>query len=76
MFPIGWRVVLLFLFLVLSLAESSSRPWSMWPSNFGAEQTFLYSWTIFTASICVLVALFLSTYLIFEHLAAYNQPEV
>ncbi|KAI3685513.1 hypothetical protein L6452_34761 [Arctium lappa] len=75
MFPIGWRVVLLFLFLVLSLAESSSRPWSMWPSNLGAEQTFLYSWTIFSASICVLVALFLSTYLIFEHLAAYNQPE-
>ncbi|KVH98626.1 Organic solute transporter Ost-alpha [Cynara cardunculus var. scolymus] len=75
MFPIGWRVVLLFLFLVLSLAESSSRPWSTWPSNLGAEQTFLYSWTIFSASICVLVALFLSTYLIFEHLAAYNQPE-
>ncbi|XP_024972420.1 protein LAZ1 homolog 1-like isoform X2 [Cynara cardunculus var. scolymus] len=52
MFPIGWRVVLLFLFLVLSLAESSSRPWSTWPSNLGAEQTFLYSWTIFSASIC------------------------
>ncbi|XP_071717613.1 protein LAZ1 homolog 1 [Rutidosis leptorrhynchoides] len=49
--------------------------WSMWSSIVGGQQSSLYSWTIFSASICVLVALFLSTYLIFEHLAAYNQPE-
>ncbi|XP_027339272.1 protein LAZ1 homolog 1 isoform X2 [Abrus precatorius] len=33
------------------------------------------SWTVFSSSIFVLVALILSMYLIFEHLAAYNQPE-
>lgn len=75
MFLIEWRVVLLFLSLILTLAESSSTPWSMWSTNLGAEQTLLYRFTIFSASSCVLVALFLSTYLIFEHLAAYNQPE-
>lgn len=68
----GWRIAFLFLSLVLTLAESSSRPWS---SNLDGPQSSLYSCTIFSASICVLVALFLSTYLIFEHLAAYNQPE-
>ncbi|KAL4559123.1 hypothetical protein LXL04_031257 [Taraxacum kok-saghyz] len=72
---IEWRVVLLFLSSILTLAESSSTPWSMWSNNFSAEQTLLYRCTIFSASFCVLVALFLSTYLIFEHLAAYNQPE-
>ncbi|PWA97327.1 transmembrane protein [Artemisia annua] len=75
MFLVGWRVALLALSLVLTLAESSSRPWSVWSSNVSASQSSLYSWTVFSASICVLVALFLSTYLIFEHLAAYNQPE-
>ncbi|GJR79809.1 LAZ1 homolog 1-like protein isoform X1 [Tanacetum coccineum] len=75
MLLVGWRATLLSLSLVLTLAESSSRPWSLWSSNVGASQSSLYSWTVFSASICVLVALFLSTYLIFEHLAAYNQPE-
>ncbi|KAK6939993.1 Organic solute transporter subunit alpha/Transmembrane protein 184 [Dillenia turbinata] len=47
----------------------------MWLANLGAETTSLYSWSISSASIFVLVALVLSMYLIFEHLAAYNQPE-
>ncbi|KAE9445387.1 hypothetical protein C3L33_22715, partial [Rhododendron williamsianum] len=47
----------------------------MWLINLGSEPTLLYSWTICSASIFVFVALVLSMYLIFEHLAAYNQPE-
>ncbi|GAU47845.1 hypothetical protein TSUD_404220 [Trifolium subterraneum] len=62
----------MFLFMV---AESTSRSGSMWPNNVGVESTGTVSWTVFSASIFVLVALVLSMYLIFEHLAAYNQPE-
>ncbi|GJT02809.1 protein LAZ1 homolog 1 [Tanacetum coccineum] len=72
----GWRGVLFSLFSTLTLAECSSRSLSMLSVNhLGADHTFLYNWTIFSAGFCVLVALVLSTYLIFEHLAAYNQPE-
>ncbi|XP_058219846.1 protein LAZ1 homolog 1 isoform X4 [Rhododendron vialii] len=52
-----------------------SRSMDMWLINLGSEPTLLYSWTICSASIFVFVALVLSMYLIFEHLAAYNQPE-
>ncbi|KAK9049394.1 hypothetical protein SSX86_031636 [Deinandra increscens subsp. villosa] len=72
---VRWRVAFLFLSIILTLVESSSGPWSILSSKLGAEQSYLFTWTIFSASFCVLVALFLSTYLIFEHLAAYNQPE-
>ena len=48
----------------------------MWSLNLGAESAIVYSWPIYSASIFVAVALLLSMYLIFEHLAAYNQPEV
>lgn len=71
----GWRGVLFSLFFVLTLAESSGRSGLMWSINLGAGQTFVYSWTICSASMFVLVALVLSMYLMFEHLAAYNQPE-
>lgn len=47
----------------------------MWSINLGSGLTIVYSWTICSASIFVLVALVLSMYLTFEHLAAYNQPE-
>ncbi|KAH7568008.1 hypothetical protein JRO89_XS07G0213300 [Xanthoceras sorbifolium] len=40
-----------------------------------SESAIAFSWPIFSASIFVFVALVLSMYLIFEHLAAYNQPE-
>lgn len=48
----------------------------MWSVNLGADSAVAFSWPVFSASIFVLVALVLSMYLIFEHLAAYNQPEV
>ncbi|KAG2665686.1 hypothetical protein I3760_15G020500 [Carya illinoinensis] len=47
----------------------------MWLLHLGAEFAIFSSWPIFSASIFVAVAVVLSMYLIFEHLAAYNQPE-
>ncbi|KAK3043803.1 hypothetical protein RJ639_000502 [Escallonia herrerae] len=69
------RGVLLCLFSIITLVESSGRSAQMWSFNLGAGPNIVYSWTICSASIFVLVALVLSMYLIFEHLAAYNQPE-
>ncbi|CAB4319686.1 unnamed protein product [Prunus armeniaca] len=57
------------------MVEASSRLGEMWSLNLGAESAAAFSWPILSASIFVLVALLLSMYLIFEHLAAYNQPE-
>ena len=48
----------------------------MWLLDLDAKSPSVYSWAISSASIFVLVALVLSMYLIVEHLAAYNQPEV
>lgn len=55
--------------------NESSNPFSEIWSLSGAETASAFSWTIFSAGIFVFVALVLSMYLIFEHLAAYNQPE-
>ncbi|RVW85019.1 Protein LAZ1-like 1 [Vitis vinifera] len=71
----GWRGSLYFLFFLLTLVESSSRPGTMWLLDLDAKSPSVYSWAISSASIFVLVALVLSMYLIVEHLAAYNQPE-
>lgn len=56
--------------------ESTVKSGNMWLLTLGVESTGTFSWVIFSASIFVLVALVLSMYLIFEHLSAYNQPEV
>lgn len=74
----GWRGILYVLFFLLTVVESSSRSFKIWLPTVGAESDSVvaYSWPVFTASLFVLVALILSTYLIIEHLAAYNQPEV
>ena len=72
----GWKEISLSLFFLLLLAESSGGSAEMRLINLGAGQSLLYSWTISSASVFVLVALVLSMYLIFEHLSAYNQPEV
>ncbi|KAG2663198.1 hypothetical protein I3760_16G016700 [Carya illinoinensis] len=71
----GWRGVFYSLFFLLKLVESSGGSGKMWLLNLGAESTIFSSWSIFSASIFVAVAVVLSMYLIFEHLAAYNQPE-
>ncbi|GER38764.1 hypothetical protein STAS_15286 [Striga asiatica] len=44
-------------------------------ADLNAGTSSLYSWAVTSAAIFVMVALLLSMYLIFEHLAAYNQPE-
>ncbi|KAK7385049.1 hypothetical protein VNO78_30756 [Psophocarpus tetragonolobus] len=62
----------LFLFIPV---ESTGRAGNLWFQNLGVESTGTMSLTVFSASIFVLVALVLSMYLVFEHLAAYNQPE-
>nr|XP_043607168.1 protein LAZ1 homolog 1 [Erigeron canadensis] len=72
---IGWREVLVCLFCTVTLAESTSRTLSVSLVGIGGDRSLLYVWTIFSAGFCVLVALVLSMYLIFEHLSAYNQPE-
>ena len=72
----GWRGVFYSLFFLLNLVESSTRSGKMWSLNLHAESAIAFSWPIYSASIFVAVAVLLSMYLIFEHLAAYNQPEV
>lgn len=64
------------LFFLLTLVESSVGSGKMWLPNLGVESAIFFSWPILSASIFVAVAFVLSMYLIFEHLAAYNQPEV
>lgn len=71
----GWRGVFYFSFFILSVVESSARSQKIWPMELGGKTTSVYSWSIFSSSIFVFVALIMSTYLIFEHLSAYNQPE-
>ncbi|GLT32188.1 hypothetical protein SLA2020_068740 [Shorea laevis] len=71
----GWRGAFYFSFFLLTLVESSSISEKIWLPNLGAETTLSFSWPVFSASIFVFLALVLSTYLIFEHLASYNQPE-
>ncbi|XP_031393157.1 protein LAZ1 homolog 1 [Punica granatum] len=71
----GFTDIIFSLLFILPFVESSSRLSDVWRLNFGAETAVAFSWTTFSASIFVLVALVLSMYLIFEHLAAYNQPD-
>lgn len=72
----GWKGGFYLFFFLFTLVESSSRAGNMWLLNMGAESAFVINWPVVSASVFVLVALLLSMYLIFEHLAAYNQPEV
>lgn len=70
----GWSDVFCFFFL-FTLVESS-RLGKFLLLDLSAESAIAFRWPIFSASIFVAIALVLSLYLIFEHLAAYNQPEV
>ncbi|PIN10872.1 putative seven transmembrane receptor - rhodopsin family [Handroanthus impetiginosus] len=70
-----WNVVLVSLLCFVSLSESTDRLARFWPVDLHAGNSSLYSWAVTSATVFVAVALVLSLYLIFEHLAAYNQPE-
>lgn len=72
----GWKVVLLSLLYIATLVDSTSRSGRFWSVNMNVGTSPLYIWTVSSAAIFLLVALILSMYSIFEHLAAYNQPEV
>ncbi|RDX90433.1 Protein LAZ1-like 1, partial [Mucuna pruriens] len=67
-----WR---LYKIVAIEHSQRTSLSGTTWPLILGVESTGTISWTVFSSSIFVLVALVLSTYLIFEHLASYNQPE-
>lgn len=71
-----WRGILCSLFFIISMGESSSRFGIMWLPNLGVDTGKSFSWPILSASVFVVVAIVLPMYLIFEHLTAYNQPEV
>uniref|UniRef100_A0A6N2LW94 THH1/TOM1/TOM3 domain-containing protein n=1 Tax=Salix viminalis TaxID=40686 RepID=A0A6N2LW94_SALVM len=70
-----WRVAFCSLFFLFKLVESTTQSGKVWALYLGAESVVNVSWPIFSASIFVILALVLSMYLTFEHLAAYNQPE-
>ncbi|XP_010999814.1 PREDICTED: transmembrane protein 184 homolog DDB_G0279555-like isoform X2 [Populus euphratica] len=70
-----WRGTFCCLFFLFELVKSTSHSGKVWALYLGAEPVVNVSWPIFSAGIFVLLALVLSMYLIFEHLAAYNQPE-
>ncbi|KAI3942324.1 hypothetical protein MKW92_041461 [Papaver armeniacum] len=69
----AWRGVFYVFFMLISAVDSSSRSGKVWSVNLGGE--LIYSWPVLTARVSVLVPLSLSLFLIFEHIAAYNQPE-
>ncbi|KAL0438197.1 UNVERIFIED_CONTAM: protein LAZ11 [Sesamum latifolium] len=71
----GWKEVLLSSLFLATLVESTGRSGRFWSINVGVETSPLYSWAVSSAAVFVVVALVLSVYLIFEHLAAYKQPE-
>ena len=72
----GWKWVFYGFFFLLTVGESAAGSGKIWYLELATGTTSLYSWTIASSSIFVLTALVLSLCLIFEHLAAYNQPEV
>ncbi|XP_072976562.1 protein LAZ1 homolog 1 isoform X1 [Typha angustifolia] len=63
------------MFLLLPLAESFSQSVTMFSLGLTGESNILSSWPISSAGSFVTVALVLSLFLIFEHLAVYSQPE-
>ncbi|KAJ0976946.1 hypothetical protein J5N97_012420 [Dioscorea zingiberensis] len=71
----AWRGACFVLLLFLSLVDSTSRSMGMWPPQLDGGANFSPSWPIISAGFFVLVALVLSLFLIFEHLAVYSQPE-
>ncbi|KAL8466957.1 hypothetical protein ACS0TY_035875 [Phlomoides rotata] len=70
-----WRGVLVSLLYLAALSESTDRLSRFWPVNLNDGTSSLYNLAITSAGIFVAVSLVLSMFLIFEHLAAYNQPE-
>ncbi|XP_043721988.1 protein LAZ1 homolog 1 isoform X1 [Telopea speciosissima] len=71
----AWRKILYSLLFYITVVESSSRSWKMGSLHLGEESNLPLSWPILSAGVFVVVALVLSLFLIFEHIAAYNQPE-
>lgn len=64
------------LLCLATFGESTDRLSRFWSVSTNGGTSSLYSWAVTSAAVFVMVALVLSMYLIFEHLAGYNQPEV
>ncbi|XP_057532121.1 protein LAZ1 homolog 1 [Amaranthus tricolor] len=71
----GWMWAVYIFILLLKARESVGSSGKEWFLEMASSSSSLHNWSITTASIFVITALILSMYLIFEHLAAYNQPE-
>lgn len=72
----AWKKILSVLLLLLPLAESLGRSRKLLPFYLVSQSNVLSSWPILSAGVFVAVSLVLSLFLISEHLAVYNQPEV
>lgn len=72
----GWKVVLLSFLHIATLVDAMSKLDRFWSMDTNVGTSALHSWVVSSAAIFVLMALILSMYLIFDHLIAYNQPEV
>lgn len=72
----AWKKIVSVLLLLLPLAESLGRSRKLLPLYLVSQSNVLLSWPILSAGVFVTVSLVLSLFLISEHLAVYNQPEV
>ncbi|RWR92828.1 Organic solute transporter Ost-alpha [Cinnamomum micranthum f. kanehirae] len=63
------------IFLSCFSAKFAKKSGEMWPLNITEASEILHQWPVFSAGIFVSIALLLSLFLIFEHLAFYNIPE-
>ncbi|KAJ6797385.1 protein LAZ1-like protein 1 [Iris pallida] len=70
-----WKKVFCLLLLFISMAEASSQTMKIFSHFLHVQSNILSSWPILSAGIFVMAAVVLSLFLIFEHLAVYNQPE-
>ncbi|EPS65100.1 hypothetical protein M569_09679, partial [Genlisea aurea] len=72
----AWKAVLILSFCLSPMIESTNRFTGLLLSiNMIAGTSSLYDLAVTSAGFFVVVALVLSLYLVFEHLASYNQPE-
>lgn len=74
MFLMAWKIFWYYFFL-FRLVECSRQSGEMWSLKLSEESELLHRWPVVSAGIFVFIALFLSMFLICQHLAFYNQPE-
>lgn len=73
---VRWAGAIFFVLLLVNLGESAGGSIALWSDNVSGNQSIPHSWLVLMAGVFVVIALLLSMFLIIEHLAFYNQPEV